>query len=57
MIDDDDIHSPEYYDLYYDLSERICEENEAPEENKVCCSKDDIKVGSFSSMIKPTSLN
>ena len=57
MIDDDDIHSPEYYDLYYDLSERICEENEAPEENKVCCSKDNIKVGSFSSMIQPNSLN
>ena len=55
MIEDDDIHSPEYYDLYDDLSEKICEENEEPEENKVCCSENDIKVGSFSSMLKTTS--
>ena len=48
MIEDDDIDSPEYYDLYEDLKERLCEENKEPEENKVCCSGDDIKVGSFS---------
>ena len=47
MIDDDEIDSPEYYVLYDDLKERVCEKNEEPEEDKVCCSEDDIKVGSF----------
>ena len=47
MIDDDEIDSPEYYVLYDDLMERVCEKNEEPEEDKVCCSEDDIKVGSF----------
>ena len=45
MIEDDENQSPEYYDLYDDLNERLCEENEEPEEDKVCCSGDDIEVG------------
>ena len=45
MIEDDKNQSPEYYDLYDDLNERLCEENEEPEEDKVCCSDDDIEVG------------
>ena len=44
MIEDDENQSPEYYDLYDDLNERLCEENEEPEEDKVCCSEDDIEV-------------
>ena len=44
MIEDDENQSPEYYDLYDDLNEKLCEENEEPEENKVCCSGDDIEV-------------
>ena len=47
MIEDDEIDSPEYYDLYEDLNERLCEENKAPKEDKVCCSGDEIQVGSF----------
>ena len=47
MIEDDDIHSPEYYDLYDDLMERVCQKNEEPEEDKVCCSENDIKVERF----------
>ena len=53
MIEDDDIDSPEYYDLYEDLKNRLCEENEESEEDKVCCPEDDIKVGSFSSITSP----
>ena len=45
MIEDDKNQSPEYYDLYDDLIERLCEENDEQEEDKVCCSGDDIKVG------------
>ena len=55
MIEDDEIDSPEYYDLYEDLNERLCEENEAPKEDKVCCSEDEIQVESFSTMIKTIS--
>ena len=44
MIEDDENQSPEYYDLYDDLKERLCEENEEGED-RVCCSGDDIKVG------------
>ena len=55
LIEDDEIDTPEYYDLYEDLNERLCEENRAPKEDKVCCSEDDIKVGSFSSIIKTIS--
>ena len=33
-----------YYDLEDDLNMKICERNEDPEMNKVCCSEDEIQV-------------
>ena len=43
--DEIDYDSPEYYDLYDNLNNRICEEKKEQEEDKVCCSGEDTKVG------------
>ena len=45
MIEEEEIDSPEYYDLYDDLKGRLCEKNKEPGEDKVCCPEDEIKVG------------
>ena len=50
-----DYDTPEYDNLHDDLIERVCGENEAPKEDKVCCSEDEIQVESFSTMIKTIS--
>ena len=44
---DYDTEADKYYDLLDELQKKICESNEDPEMNKVCCSEDDIKVGIF----------
>ena len=43
--DEIDYDSHEYDVLYDDLKERLCEKNEEQEEDKVCCSGEDTKVG------------
>ena len=45
-----DYSSADYTELYDYLVERICETGE--KEDKVCCSKDDIGVGKFSTFIE-----
>ena len=35
----------DYFDLRENLKAKICERNEEPEMNKVCCTEDDIQVG------------
>ena len=37
----------DYFDLREHLKAKICERNEEPEMNKVCCTEDDIQVGFF----------
>ena len=57
MIQDEEIDTPEYYDLYDDMKTRLCEIHEEDhDKDKVCCAEDDIKVGRLS-MIITTSLN
>ena len=58
LIENDEIDTPEYYDLYDDLLARLCEVHEEDhDKDKVCCSEDDIKVGSFSELIQTISSN
>ena len=51
LIENGEDDTPEYYDLYDDLTDRLCEENGEPGEEKVCCFEDDIKVESSSTMM------